>query len=374
MIKKFIRLFLRKRLFNVNNTRHAKRVLICYTTKPFGKRQSVTHTNIQESKIISEVFNEFGFNVDIVDYDFNGAINYEDYDVIFGFGNVYQKSFFTNKKMLRIFYATGAYAYYQNVAEARRVIDFNNRHQVSLSPKRLIPWDWSLAMTLSESIIVIGNEWTKSTYEDNLKEQDSIYPINATAIKYDHEIVKYKSGSHYLWLGSAGLIHKGLDLCLDFFAQNRDITLHICGPTEKEFIDIYKRELDLPNINFHGFVTIGSKAFGDIVNLCSFTLMPTCSEGQSTALLTSMAYGLIPIATKESGVDVAETGGILIENLTQESLYEAIEVSKNIPNAMLVERSNDLIRYISSEHGTKNFKDSISKILAKIISESSWIK
>ncbi len=370
MFKRFIKDLLKIKLTNINKTAHLKRALICYTTKPFTSGKGFKHTNNQESKIIVDVLDELGFDVDVVDYDYNGAIAYQNYDLIFGFGNVYQNSFFTNKNQVRIFYATGAYSYYQNIAEAKRVIEFNTRKHVNFSPKRLIPWDWSISMELSDSLIVIGNAWTKSTYLDNLLRKNKIYSINATALRHEHSLARRKSSTHYLWLGSTGLIHKGLDLCLEFFSVNPNLTLHICGPIEKDFMAVYEKELKLSNIFFHGFVNIQSEKFREIVNECSFSLMPTCSEGQSTALLTSMAYGLVPIASRESGVDVEDIGGVLIESLSQKSLSKAIDISLRIPIETLMEKRSKIIQYISNTHDTESFKRNISQLVSKIFLEA----
>ena len=44
-----------------------------------------------------------------------------------------------------------------------------------------------------------------------------------------------------LWFGSAGLLHKGLDIAVDFVLSHPEFTLHICGSSsgEKDFLDYY---------------------------------------------------------------------------------------------------------------------------------------
>jgi len=109
-------------LINIYKTDFKKNVLICYITKPFRKKINYSHTNLNEAIIISKIFSELNFNVDVVDYDFNGFINFEKYDVVFGFGDSFTKSFYNrNKKIITIFYATGMHFLIQNYNSLKRI-------------------------------------------------------------------------------------------------------------------------------------------------------------------------------------------------------------------------------------------------------------
>jgi glycosyltransferase involved in cell wall biosynthesis len=94
----------------------------------------------------------------------------------------------------------------------------------------------------------------------------------------------WNSNTHFLWFGGAGLVHKGLDLLLDYFYENPSLTLHICGPIESEplFAQAYKKELyETENIIMHGFVDIRGQVFEEIIKRCAFVVFPSCSEGQA---------------------------------------------------------------------------------------------
>ncbi len=46
-----------------------------------------------------------------------------------------------------------------------------------------------------------------------------------------------------------------------------------------------------------------------------FSIFPSCSEGQSGSVLTTMSLGLIPIVTKEVGIDVFDKGFLINDNI-----------------------------------------------------------
>jgi len=122
---------------------------------------------------------------------------------------------------------------------------------------------------------------------------------------------------HYLWFGSSGLLHKGLDFVIEYFASHPDLFLHICGAShgEREFFDYYQPIIDrCSNIIDHGFIQIDSAQFISIMDSCAFVVFFSASEGGSPALLNVMANGgLIPLVNKAVGVDVADFGFVIDE-------------------------------------------------------------
>jgi glycosyltransferase involved in cell wall biosynthesis len=48
--------------------------------------------------------------------------------------------------------------------------------------------------------------------------------------------------------------------------------------------------------------------FTEVANRCGFLIFPSCSEGQAGGVLDSMALGLIPIITRETGINTADFG------------------------------------------------------------------
>ncbi|KIM04247.1 MAG: hypothetical protein KN64_08645 [Sulfurovum sp. AS07-7] len=363
-----IKHFLRENRFlkNIYKTCFDKNLLISYTVLPFLTNKN-SHTNVQESRIIANIFKELEFNIDIIHYTNKKEIDYKKYDVIFGFGEPFENSF-VQKDLKRIYYATGAHVCHQNYAEIKRVEKVNNKYNANILPKRLVPWNWSLSTSLSDSLIVIGNYWTKSTYEKYTTKP--IYLLNATALinENSQNIVRdiKKTKKNFLWFGSSGLVHKGLDLCLEYFSEHSELILHICGPMEDDFKKVFGKYFEKENIFYYGFTNVNSQKFIDIVSQCSFGILPTCSEGQATALLTSMGAGLIPIATKQSGIDI-EKLGFLLNDLDLDSIDKIVQKIMTLENLEIETNSKKLIKYIKNNHSLVSFGENLKVLAYKVL-------
>jgi len=159
-----------------------------------------------------------------------------------------------------------------------------------------------------------------------------------------------------------------LDLCLEYFVTNKNLTLHICGPMEDDFLGTFKTYLKKENIIYHGFVDVQSKKFIDIVSQCSFSILPTCSEGQSTALLTTMGAGLIPIATKYSGVDIKKYG-ILIDELDLEALNTSMIKAIKLDEERILQLSIQAQNYVFENHTLDKFETNIKNIIKIILND-----
>lgn len=355
-------------LKNIFKTNFQKSVLISYTVLPFFNKKE-THTNNAESRIIAKIFHELNYNVDVIHYTNQKKLNYSKYDLIFGFGEPFENSF-GEKKIKRIYYATGAHVCHQNYAEIKRIEEVNIKYNSSLLPKRLVPWNWSMSTSLSDALIVIGNEWTKSTYTKYTNRD--VYSINATALINDSvKIIKRdikKTKKNFLWFGGSGLVHKGLDLCLEYFSENKDLTLHVCGRMEDDFKEVFQNYFEKENIIFHGFIDVKSKKFIDIVSECSFTILPTCSEGQATSLLTAMGAGLIPISTIYSGVDI-DKYGFLIKKLDIESIDRTLIEVFRLNNSEILHKSILNVEYVNSSHNLISFKNKLHNLIVKILND-----
>ncbi|BBE30223.1 hypothetical protein OSSY52_03640 [Tepiditoga spiralis] len=344
---------------NIFKTKYKKNVLISYIIDPFiNKEKNIKHSNWKESRIIAKLFSNHEYNVDVVHYDYFKKINYSKYDLIFGFGDLYEKSFYVEDfKGKRIYYATGAHVNFQNNAELLRLLNLKKRKNKTLRPRRIVEKNWSCSTVLSDAIFCIGNDWTISTYSNYFKERIMKIPVSLGDFSFE-KIEKKDIGTakkNFLWLGSTGLVHKGLDLCIEAFSKTKDLNLHICGAFEEDFFEVYKNELKKENINYYGFLDINSSKFKEIISKCSYLIYPTSSEGQAGSVIIAMANGLIPIATKECGIDI-DKYGILIDDI---SINKIIEIIKNVSiySEKKIEKMSSLsYDYIKNNHTIEKFE------------------
>jgi len=355
---------------NQFKSKYTKKALISYITYPFYKGVSRYHSNTNEVLRVADIFHEIGFQVDVVDWDKNVNLCFDDYDVLFGFGQTYDESFYASVKddLKRIYYATGAHVTFQNKAELDRCQYLFERKGVMLKPRRLVRCCWSASTAMSNLIVTLGNDFTANTYRKNSSVQVKSIPISvfcyANVNNNNRSIAKAKR--EFLWFGSNGLVHKGLDLTIEAFSNNADLVLHICAPKDDEFFDLYKNEFEMSNVVYHGYLDVASKEFNDVIQKCMFTIFPSCSEGGGGALLTTMGAGLIPIATIESSVNLKEIG-FIIEEATVECIDKLIrEVSKESDErlCLLSDLNYDFVR---TNHTIDEFKSCLEDVIKEVV-------
>lgn len=359
---------------NVCHTRYNKKVLLLYIAAPFFNRND-THTNHQVSVAIAQVFQSKGYNVDVAQYSIKRKINCAKYDIVFGFGAQFDKllrEMPNDSKIKTIAFLTGASAYYANVAELHRLAYFRKRNNATLKLRRQDHESDGLmdleALQNVTAAICTGNAWSVSTWKDMIK---SIYHITATGfdsvklsdINRDVDSAK----KNFLWFSGAGMLHKGLDLCIEAFRGNRDLHLYIAGVKDPDFYEFYKGDFESENIHYCGFINVKSEKYRELCEKCLFCIFPSCSEGGATSVLTTMFSGMIPIVTETASVDI-EDWGILIKCLEIDYLASLIRETSGMNNEDLRIREKKAYRYAMENHSIEKFSTDFSKIIDLILS------
>jgi glycosyltransferase involved in cell wall biosynthesis len=291
LIKEFksaSKIIFRSPIINYYRTSYPRNALVSYITNPFREEIDLSHTNLFESMEIGKALNEAGFKVDITDYDYEGHIDYSNYDLIFGFGEPLINSFYKRaKKIITVYYGTGMHVNTQNNNTLNRIGEVFDKKGVWLPESgRIVDKAWSVQTTIVDAMVLLGNEEVTKTYSPYFKGKIYNIPASFYNVTKEEEIISYKDFNkakiHFLWFGSSGMIHKGLDLLLEIFSKREDIHLHICGPleSEPEFKQTYKNELlKTANIHYHGFISLTSVLFKELLKECAFVVLPSCSEG-----------------------------------------------------------------------------------------------
>ena len=108
------------------------------------------------------------------------------------------------------------------------------------------------AAELADCITVLGNQMTADTFQYTGKPVYRIPLSSAAEFPWDEAKDFDRVRRRFLWLGSGGMVHKGLDLVLEAFAGMPELELVVCGPVdgESDFQKLYHRELyETPNIH-----------------------------------------------------------------------------------------------------------------------------
>ena len=370
------KIIFRSSIINYYRTSYARNALVSYITDPFRNGINLSHTNSFESMEIGKAINEAGFNVDIANYDYEGRVDYSKYEFIFGFGEPLINSFYKReKKVNTVYYGTGMHINTQNNNSLIRVMEVFDKKGVWLPGSgRIVDKSWSIQTKLVDAMVLLGNEEVTKTYSPYFKGKIYNIPASFYNIINFAEIISSKdfnnAKKHFLWFGSSGLIHKGLDLLLEIFSKRVDINLHICGPLEDEpeFKHTFFNELfKTANIHYHGFISLNSAIFKELLQKCAFVIFPSCSEGGSPSVLNVCGNGgLVPLLSKDASIDTNDFG-FIFEKINIESITAIIEKVIKLPDQEIKDRSIKCYDVISKKHNQTNFASELRKCINEIV-------
>lgn len=363
---------------NYFNTSFSKNVLICYINQPFANGITLDHTNTIESLEIAKAFKENGYNCDIVSSDCGRKINYEKYDILFGFGEVFKNSFYCDKKITRLYYSTGKHPYFSNqkTIERGRAIK-SNKGRFLLESLRYLKEDYLLETNASDALILIGSETESLSYKKY--SNVPIYNLNVSFFKIHEyiDIISHKdfseSKKHFLFFSGGGLIHKGLDILLEAFSKQENFELHICAPTDSEirFKKIYNKELyNNRYIHVYDFINLKSKTFEELLIKCAFVILPSCSEAMPTSVVNVVGNGgLIPILSKDASINI-DNVTIPIEELSSEGIIDAVNKSQLLTREEIITMSKKAGQTINDHYSIMDYSKNIKKIIKNILSNN----
>ena len=346
-------------------------VLLSYLLQPFisrGLGSAHLHSNQWECHEIAKTWNHYGYTVDVISWDDMRFHPKKKYDFFIDIhGNMERLAPLMGPNCKKILHITGSHWLFQNRAEYDRLLSLQQRRDVTLLPRRLA--EPSRGIEHADCAVMIGNDCTKSTFAYANK---PIHTINITAVR-EFPYPESKDFScckrSYLWFGSDGMVLKGLDLVLEAFATMPDYRLYVCGPVsrEEDFEAFYQDELyRSPNIKTVGWVDVRSPEFLDIANECLGVVFPSASEGQSGSVVQCLHAGLIPVISRESGID-AEDFGIVLRESSIEEVKAAIQKLSDAPDADLRSMSKRSWEYARKHHTRERFTASYSEFVAGLL-------
>jgi glycosyltransferase involved in cell wall biosynthesis len=354
------------------------RVLIYYKTDPLFSRRLrdvYAHTNNAEIMEMVEIFNRLGFIVDLVDRDaawheIEPLLGYE-YDVYLAnaAGNsapLHNEVNAQIKARYRIFYAAGPEPEVSNRLVEQRHLEFKRRSGGHCALRRLVRGkNFINRFSNMDAIFYIGNKFSEDTYSRHNVPAFRIYPSTPLNLRFDITGLVEKRSNHFVYFGGSGLICKGLDLVLEAFDGLRGVKLDICAPAvELDFWDFYKPLLARnPHIHFHGFVSPGSKNFSAITASAAFQIFPGSAEGCATSVLACMRRGVIPIVTRETGVDLGDYG-VEISPSSVDNIRSLILRVRDMPFKELRRRAIETY-LMSTEYTLAGFSRSFEVALLK---------
>ena len=121
------------------------------------------------------------------------------------------------------------------------------------------------------------------------------------------------------------------------------------------------------NIKDCGYIRVDSDDFLALANECRFILLPSCSEATSTAVLTGMRHGIIPVVTRGNGFDDMQKYCCYFEDFHIEAIEEKIEELCKIPENELDIRSQRIYEFSNNTFNESFFKYQFKRALQEIM-------
>lgn len=341
-----------------------------YAYQKLGQPVPIHHPSFYKTMVMAQTFLDLGYDVEVIHCENQRFIPWKSYDVIVDARfNLQRLQPYLPPSCIKIFHCDTAQTVYQNAAESRRMLALQRRKGSTVPANRLeTP---HLGVEHAQYLTTCGNGFTAETYAYSGKPIFHLPSITHTlwpwVTEKDYEAVR----NRFLWFGSRGMVHKGLDLVLEAFAKLPDCHLTVVGPVlnEPEFADLYRKELfHTSNIHYVGWLDTSSDEFRAITERCIAHVFPSCSEAGAAAVIETMAAGLIPVVTYESSVDVDDFG-VLLEDDSVDAIVRAVRAIMEMSGQELHRRARQVWETARSKHTPEQFERSyratIETILAK---------
>lgn len=346
-------------------------VLISYIPDDVLKSEedvSASHTHYWECRQMAKSFAAAGFIVDVIDFADDRFIPQKSYDIVVSARtNLERLAKHVPNHCVKVAHLDTAHFLTNNANATERLRRIRDHHKVSLRSTRMVENNW--AIEAADMGCVLGNAFTEDSYRFAEK---PIHRIPLSSVRqYDWLADKDFDAcrSTFLWFGSGGFAHKGLDLVIDAFAELPDHKLLICGPLDLEprFVNAFEQPMyHSDNVETIGWIDVTSPEFTAIRQRTLATIYPSCSEGGGGSVITCMHAGLIPVVTPEASVDVGDFGTVLQE-MSVPTVRDAILELSELPAADLEQRARSSWDYARANHTREKFADAYDRFVQDVV-------
>jgi glycosyltransferase involved in cell wall biosynthesis len=326
-----------------------------------------SHTAFWRSAQIARTFLDLGYRVDVISPRNTGFVPRKPYSIVLDTRRILEQIVpALDEACVKIVWLDLAQTLFHNAAEARRLLALQVRRGITLPPARFTAP--SRAIEIADVGMTSGNDFTIGTFRYAGK---PIYrlPIICQPSPWPDDKDHAACRRRFLWFGSQGFLHKGLDLVLEAFAGLPDHHLTVAGPLheEQDFVRAFHRELfETPNIETVGWVDMESERFRSIARRCVAVLHPSCSEAGSTSTMHCMHSGMVPVVSHEAAVDVDDFG-VIVKGERVEDVRDAVLRISAMPPAELEQRSREAWTSARSYHTVQSFVVEYRKAIESIL-------
>ncbi len=332
-----------------------------------------SHTHWWESIQIVQTFLDLGYRVDAIswrNFDFVPTKPYKvalDVRVLLEHWQPHLPA-----DCIKILHAETSHWTIHNPAQDARLESLYQRRGRRVAPNKKIEENRALEVADCVTLIGEGADFVQESYAPAGK---PLYPIPISTpltwpiLDRDYEQARRR----FIWFGSGGLVHKGLDRVLEAFAGMPDMSLTVCGPVqqERDFEREYWTELyETPNIHLHGWIDVTSDVFVELMSEHAAVVFPSCSEGQNGGVITCMHAGLIPVVSRATGAPITPERGVLLEDCEIETIQRTVREVASWDAETLAAMSAAARRHVRDRHTRARFAETYRAAIEDILGRS----
>ncbi|MBA3325061.1 MAG: glycosyltransferase [Rhodobacteraceae bacterium] len=336
---------------------------------PPGHPRLREHNQFQEVVALIETLLERGYAVDAVSNRRRHPTPRRDYDLFLSVRGCFDAlGERLDPACIKVLHIDTTHWLYNNHASLGRSLEVLQARGVT--PERDIEIERNRAIETADYALMPGNDFVYDTFAFA---GTPVFEIVNPAIALgpwpktkNHDACRRR----FLWLGSRGLAHKGLGRTLEAFAGLSDHHLTVCGPLgdEPAFFEAYRRELrQCPNIRAQGWIDLTGQPFDDLAGATLALILPSCAEAQAGAVINCMAAGMIPMVSRQVGMDVDPEFGVLLEDDTPRGIREAARALADRPAGELRDMARRAWEIAHERHSIERYKTLVGDILERIL-------
>ncbi len=207
-------------------------------------------------------------------------------------------------------------------AERNAILDrFHDRYRVCDTrsvDKAIVSLETLDDIERADAIFLVGNDTVRESFLNQGIAPQKVRALNyASALPLPEPSELEASGKtpRFVYVATEMCLRKGFDIMVELFTQaaeeGRDFHLSIIGREGNKTYASKLEQLKLTlgdKLTVEGWVPAETNAYPELLRKNDFVILPSLEEGQVGSVLDALACGLIPIVTREAGIDISPLG------------------------------------------------------------------
>ena len=149
-------------------------------------------------------------------------------------------------------------------------------------------------------------------------------------------------------------LRKGFDILAELLRENKDSAIQvgiIGGAGDKTYrarLEELRRIMG-EKLTVHGWVDSSSDAYLQLLRSYDAVIFPSLEEGQAGSVLDAMSQGLVPLITRETGIDYSPLG-FLQPAMNCKNNHELLHRLINLSSDALLRLQQQTLQYYQAQH------------------------